>query len=216
VTLKEFLSETSFQLSPSADLLCDQGISIMNNAIDPMHDGDHINSMFTKLYDYMNEKNLTTRDLNLEVMLLSICWHDTWKAMKQPRGILDFMLHQLVEGVFSARNFQKAAINTSLDNELISEVSYATRKHSYLQFTAIKTPEAQLLWDIDTLEMWNIERYIKAGEEFFMITRRRYQKFMEAYMKRQNKRFYTQWARSQFPIIKDDFFSRFSTEFSFV
>jgi hypothetical protein len=70
----------------------------------------------------------------------------------------NYLFQQLYEGWGSALMFRKCARPAGLSSDLTRAVSYAIRKHSAIQFRPVKTLEAQLLWDIDTLDLWNTKR----------------------------------------------------------
>jgi hypothetical protein len=54
--------------------------------------------------------------------------------------------------------FKKYARVVGLSPRITRAVSYAIRKHSAVQLRPAKTLEAQLLWDIDTMDVWNVQR----------------------------------------------------------
>ncbi len=54
--------------------------------------------------------------------------------------------------------FKKYASAVCLSPRITHAVSYAIRKHSAVQIRQAETLEAQLLWDIDTLDVWNVQR----------------------------------------------------------
>jgi hypothetical protein len=70
----------------------------------------------------------------------------------------NYLFQQLYEGWGSMLMFKKCARIVDLSSNITRAVSYAIRKHSAVQFRPAKTLEAQLLWDIDTLDLWNSKR----------------------------------------------------------
>jgi hypothetical protein len=142
--------------SEKVKALLDRAVEFMTHAKDPSHGIDHLNSMLKDADRFF--KSMGDRfDIDQEILLLSLYWHDVWKSQNKPT-MGNYLFQQLYEGWGSMLMFKKCARIVDLSSHITSAVSYAIRKHSAFQFRAAKTLEAQLLWDIDTLDLWNSKR----------------------------------------------------------
>lgn len=136
--------------------MLDQAVEFMRNTKDPSHGMDHLNHLFKDADRFF--KSMGDRfNINKEVLLLAVYWHDVWKSQHTPTA-WNYLFHQLYEGWGSMFMFKRYAKCVGLSTGMTRAVSYAIRKHSAMQLHPAKTLEAQLLWDIDTLDLWNSRR----------------------------------------------------------
>lgn len=133
---------------------------------DPYHDRTHAERMLHDFSFLLKTEEAVAQALNPEVVILSICWHDTWKAGRVGQSSLDLLIHQFWDGLGSLRIFERAAKAADLDPELRKQVSYAIRKHAHFQFLPIRTLEAKVLRDLDDLDLWSEER-LERGKGIF-------------------------------------------------
>lgn len=131
-------------------------------------------------------------------------WHDVWKSQRLAKNSLVLLHHQWMDGLGSVQLFKEAAKVAKLSSELTAQVSYAIRKHAQFQFTPVKTLEAQVLRDLDNLDLFSPER-LKLGKDFFVFGSKMKTKFFLSVLDRQ--RFHTQWAEKlrheRHPSLKD-------------
>lgn len=165
--LQEFLTKNEICFLDPVLFLCEEGIKIMQNSVDPVHDERHV---FRILHDldrfFKEEAQINRSKIDLETLLLSICWHDTWKSKRFPTNPVSLLLDQILEGLGSARVFTKQAKEVQLELKLIRSVKYSIRKHSRFQILPIKTLEARILKDLDNLEEWSLEKMESLKKKF--------------------------------------------------
>ncbi len=137
-------------------LLLDQAAGYMARTKDPSHGLDHLNHMLKDANRFLTAMG-DQYEIDKEVLLLSLYWHDVWKSQHKP-ALGNYLFQQLYEGWGSMSMFRKCARLVGLSSRITGAVSYAIRKHSAIQIRPAKTLEAQLLWDIDTLDLWNAQR----------------------------------------------------------
>ena len=142
--------------SPKIRSLLDMAEDFMINTKDLSHGIDHINNLLKNVNRFFKSSG-DKFSIDKEILLLAIYWHDVWKSQNKPT-LWNYLFHQLYEGLGSMFMFKKHARLVDLSPNITRAVSYAIRKHSAVQIRPAKTLEAQLLWDIDTLDIWNVER----------------------------------------------------------
>lgn len=146
-------------LSVKSKQLCDQAFELMAVSKDPYHDQTHVDRMLKDFSFLLQTEKSVAVKLNPEVVILSICWHDSWKAGRVGKSTLQLLFHQLWDGLGSKSLFDKAAQKVKLDEQLRRDVGYAIRKHAHFQFLPITTLEAKILRDLDDLDLWSEERF---------------------------------------------------------
>jgi len=144
------------KLSQTSLMLCKIGERKMINSIDPLHDKHHIGRLLKNLSAFLKYYP-NHKKINFEVLLLSICWHDTWKAKRQTMNPFKLVYYQVYEGIGSMIIFSKNTINL-LPQSIIEKVNYTIRKHSQFQFFSLTTLESKILKDIDDLDILNAKR----------------------------------------------------------
>lgn len=178
----------------------------MAKSKDIMHDRSHVERMLKDLAKILKIKKF--KKINLEVMILSICWHDVWKAQKGHGGPVKTIYQQVMEGVFTAIIFRKEARKQGLDKDVTKRVAYAIRKHSQLQFLPTKTDEAKLLQDLDKIEKWHVGRALTAIDEYFAFTSDFMRFLFKVYMRMDKEQ------KLYFPALKGEFNKRKRSYFS--
>ena len=156
--LKTGLETNSFvpTRSPEIKIMLDKAVAFMTNTKDLSHGMDHVISLLRNANRFFKS---TTNEFNIdkEILLLALYWHDVWKSQNIPTPG-NYLFHQVYEGLGSMFMFKKYAKTAGLSPRITRAVSYAIRKHSLVQFRPAKTLEAQLLWDLDMLDFWNLQR----------------------------------------------------------
>lgn len=155
--IEQFLNNhPQIKISPMTLTLCKMGEEKMNQSIDDLHSDTHIKNLLkdlTAFLQYYPHHKL----INFEVLLLAICWHDTWKAKKQSYNLFILTFYQIYEGIGSMILFSQASVGL-LPQHKITEVNYAIRKHSQLQFLPLQSLEAIILKDLDLLAKLDPQR----------------------------------------------------------
>lgn len=142
--------------SPKIRYMLDKAVEFMANTKDISHGMDHLNNLIKSANRFFKS---TGDKLNMdkEVFGLALYWHDVWKSQNKPAAS-NYIFQQLYEGLGSMFMFKQYAGVVGLPPGITQAVFYAIRKHSAVQIRQAKTLEAQLLWDIDTLDLWNVQR----------------------------------------------------------
>jgi hypothetical protein len=142
----------------------------MQRSRDKLHDNSHVIRMTQFLAKFLNKHPKMLKRKDLETVILSIFWHDSWKALKHKGNPLILFVNDLYEGIGSAYLFKKNALKEKLNKKTIDRVVYAIRKHSNINFLPTRTLEAQILQDLDEIEFWNFRRISKKNSGLEKIT----------------------------------------------
>ena len=142
--------------SPKIKTMLDKAVEFMTNTKDPGHNLGHVKNLLKDTNRFFKSTGHQF-DIDQEVLLLAVYWHDVWKSQIKPTS-RNYLFQQLYEGLGSMLMFRQYAKTVDLSPRTIRAVSYAIRKHSAVQGLPAKTLEAQLLWDVDTLDIWNSKR----------------------------------------------------------
>lgn len=204
MTLSDFLNKNKIKLSLTSLSLCNQALNIMNDSKDPLHDLNHVKRILDYLHQFLKNEARVKKDLNFEVLILSICWHDTWKSERFSNNIIAFLFHNFWEGIGSMRLFGKVAKKAKLDKNISKKVKYAIRKHHSFQIRKRKTLEAKILMDLDVLDVWSMERLkviekmlseFKIGSRILKLVIFYYKRYM---LKKDETRLNFKWSRKEF------------------
>ena len=211
--LNEFLSKNKIVLEEPVLKFCQEGIEVMKKGIDPLHNNDHVLAIIDNLDRFINEnKEIDRRHINFPVLLLAICWHDTWKSQRLSKNLVLFFYHFLWDGLGSERLFKKEAEKVSLDPKLVKEAGYAIKKHTRIHLLSRRTPESKILKDLDTLEVWSVKRIREAEKDaeervdigkVLLKTTKLYLRFMHII---NDSAFYFQWSRRESQKRKKEYF----------
>lgn len=181
-------------LSPPGKSLAERAIERMKSSKDPYHDWTHPERMLKDFEFLLKEEPALKVLINPEVVILSICWHDTWKAGRLAQNLIQFTYHQLLDGYGSAVLFREHSQKTDLNQHVRDQVFYAIRKHAQFQLFSVKTKEAEILRDLDDLELLSDERWHRGKHIFALAARWRAQVFRKALPLQQLS---TSWAAAQ-------------------
>jgi hypothetical protein len=180
--------------SQKIKILLDKAVEFMSNSKDPGHDVEHINNLLG-VTDQFFKSTENKFMIDKEILVLALYWHDVWKSQIKP-NLKNYLFLQLYEGLGSMFMFKTYAHSVDLAPEMIRSVSYAIRKHSAVQGFRAKTLEAQLLWDVDTLDIWNTQRTRDALQSMGRIHISAFDAYVR-YVKRAGSRFYFEWSRNE-------------------
>jgi len=187
--------------------LLDKAVEFMTNTRDPSHGIDHIKNLLQETNRFFKSTG-NTPEIDREVFLLSLYWHDVWKSQHKPTRV-NYLFQQLYEGLGSMFMFNKHARLAGLSPKITAPVSYAIRKHSALQRLPAKTLEAQLLWDVDTLDIWNSERVQSVFRNMRWTSLSLFDSYM-LYMKKVGIHLNFEWSRDELKRVKPLFFEEMS------
>lgn len=181
-------------LSPPGKLLAGVAIDRMSASKDPYHDWTHTQRMLQDFEFLLKEEPNLKKTISPEVVILSICWHDTWKAGRIGKNSLQLLYHQLMDGLGSALLFRNVSQGSELNEDVRNQVFYAIRKHAQFQLLPTKTKEAHILRDLDDLELLSHERWSRGKHIFALASGWRSQLFRRELLK---QKLSTDWAVKQ-------------------
>lgn len=156
--LDKFAKKYEISLSPKGEAFCQKGLFLMKKSKDPLHDDRHIQRLLKNLDGLFSEERGLRGKVDLEVLLIAIFWHDAWKAGRFPLTFVWVFWNEIWEGWASFFLIRKKMREEGFPSAKIKEVAYALRKHSFFQVLEPKTLEAKILWDVDHLDLWSLER----------------------------------------------------------
>ena len=180
--------------SQKVKILLDKAVEFMTTTKDPGHGIEHVNNLLRETNRFFKSTG-DKFNIDREVMLLALYWHDVWKSQIRPNWG-NYLFLQLYDGLGSMFMFKKYARIVNLSPELIQAVSYAIRKHSAVQGIPAKTLEAQLLWDVDTLDIWNMQRARITFRDLGWINISAFDSYIR-YMKKAGFHLYFEWTRNE-------------------
>lgn len=198
--ITKYIQSNKIKISKSTILLCKHALEIMRKSKDPLHDHNHVLRMTLFLSRILEKKEELKNKIDLEIMMLSIFWHDTWKAKKYSTNPLKLLINDFYEGLGSAFLFKKEALKAKIDQEVISRVEYCIRKHSNYQLLPTLTHEAKMLKDLDEIELWNQKRILNPQRKVYIETFMIYKFLRKTFY---NLRFYR---KLYFPPLEKDFY----------
>lgn len=167
MTLQQFITRQHLDLDPFVQKACIYAINLMNLGQDPLHSGSHVYAILDNLDKFLSEnREVNKKDIDFAVLLLAICWHDVWRSNKSRKSIKNLLYEELYEGIGSMRILGKNSRHLRLNQRHVSAAKYAIRKHTRYQIFDHKTLESKILFDMDTLENWSMDRVEKAFIKF--------------------------------------------------
>lgn len=159
MTLNQFLRKNEITISLEVLKLCNEALRRMLNTLDVSHDLTHVERILSDLDAFLaNEKTVNSAKINYEILLLSICWHDTWKATRFPSNLRTMLFDQYWDGPGSMLLFAQEAKKAKISPALIGEVKYIIREHGRLHLLPPQCLEAKIFYDLDALEGWSLRR----------------------------------------------------------
>jgi hypothetical protein len=188
-------------------ILLDKAVEFMTSTQDPSHNMEHINNLL-QLTSRFFKSTGNTFNIDREVLLLALYWHDVWKSQIKPNWG-NYLFLQLYEGLGSMFMFRTYASKIDLAPETIRSVSYAIRKHSAVQGVRARTLEAQLLWDVDTLDIWNLQRTRTALQDLGRVPVSALDAYIR-YVKKADSHLYFEWTRNEVRKLAPQFFEEMS------
>ena len=175
MNLKDLVKIHNIQLSDDTLKLCGDALNIMRQSKDPLHDVIHVEDILGLLSKFLKRSNeVATSDINFEILIPSICWHDVWKSYrKQTTNLFKFRLEQFWDGIGSARIFSNHVKNSNFPKFLSDEIYFSVLHHGGFFSNFIKSNiknghlEAEILVDLDSLDFWSMKR-VKYAEKHYL------------------------------------------------
>lgn len=195
--IEDFVSKNKLKVSKKTVNLYKTAQKIMNESEDLMHAEAHVQRILKDLDRLLNSPiGVSKVKVDFEVLLPAIAWHDTWKAKNAITGIPSFAYAVVYEGIGSKNIFSTEAFRRNISDKQTQKISYAIRKHSSIQFTKRNTIEAQILWDLDTLEEISKERVEQSKKTYFVFKKRINLRMLKIYMRyKKQTNFYYKWTQ---------------------
>ena len=210
-----YLKKHNIVLSPRSKKFCKLGLKRMSKSIDPIHNHLHVLCLLDNFGSLMrNERGLLKQDVDYNVLLISIIWHDIWKSKRFPKGVFKLVWDQLYEGRGSAKIAAAEMEKAGFPKQTIKKVAYAIRQHSVVHKKR-KTIESKILKDVDELARWNVARIKFAGRHLFSnkILSNKLLKAGKFYVNwfmgsARPKKLYFGWSRREFMKLKKEWLSQ--------
>jgi hypothetical protein len=208
MNLDEFLSKNKVELSQAVYNFCNEGISRLQNARDPLHDEKHSFRILSNLDEFLKNEDVKDK-VDLESLITAIIWHDVWRSRVFVNNPFSLFYGILGDGIFGMFVFRKASKKAVLDPETIKKVAKIILYHPdsgpYKLFRKRRILETKILLDLDTLDMWSSERtdsIIKSIDpdkaSVFLIRLAKF--FLDKFMFNQNTEtnFHFEWSKQEF------------------
>lgn len=213
--LTQFIKQHHIDLPQELVDLCNEGIALMRDSLDANHNHEHIEKLLDNLDSFLKSESKLA--LNYPVLLPAICWHDVWKASRlMGTGKFKLLYENIYDGKGSEKMFRKYAHGIRLRIELLEPIAYCIRSHASFsslfpqsrvisntaKLKRIGVTEAQVLRDIDGLEVWNLSRFDSVINSFEYITPPLLKVavwwFKNITLKSDENRFYFAWSKIEF------------------
>lgn len=168
----DFIRKHTISLSPAIDRCCRHALAIMEQSNDALHTDKHIQNLFQELDILVGYEK---RSIDYDILLPALCWHDIWYAI-QPTTNNTFVIvfRIFYEAYGSAKCFLGYTKQYPIDQNIIQEIYLAIRRHARtgVRFIdhVLNTPhsyEAQVLRDLDELDVWSIQRLELVKKQLF-------------------------------------------------
>lgn len=171
MTLNELCESNKIRIDDTYKELAIAGIERMRKNPDPHHGITHVECIFSELNNFLKyDKTIKISDINFNILLPAICWHDTWiGSHPQTRNLIKFIIFELNDGRGSYFLLRKYFKDNSLNFDQTSRnILYCVKKHArltvliprYLEdwISPVKLLEAKILCDLDVLDSWSTTR----------------------------------------------------------
>lgn len=209
MNLETFLKYNNFVLQPKVLGFCQKGLTRMENSKDPLHDINHVNRLIDNLNSFLKEEKKAREKADLEVLLTTICWHDSWLANRKLKSVFSFVFRSLNDGL-STFSFIKGAVTARLKIKLIIKAAFCILVHPNFSPVPEFTLESKIFIDIDSLDEWSLERleifdklFIQKQKPYLLKMIRWY--FNNFMAKKSPSSFYFKWTQEQFEKVKKDY-----------
>jgi len=173
--LEEFINKYEITLTDKMEKVCADGLERMRQCLDHVHNQAHVEDIIGLLDTFFRASDEVKPELiDFNILLPAICWHDVWKARRQPTvNILKFKFEQYWDGLGSALIFNSYAKREKIAKPLAREIGFAILHHGSLLFNMSRSRrdkmlylEARLVDDLDSLDFWSIKRLKYAESKY--------------------------------------------------
>lgn len=166
MTLQEFLDQNNIRIDHEIFQLCMEAIEKMEKSQDVIHDHKHIYRILDSLTGFISssENVRLVREIDFNVLLPAIAWHDVWKYDKNPflwfPVTLTSLLFYNIENPAAARLFLKTARKMKIDESLSRKIFEELKRHGgkLSRLGSNKTLEGKIFLDLDVLDITSPER----------------------------------------------------------
>lgn len=166
--LKNFVEQNRLKVDSKYLDLAEEGFRIMKRSRDIRHDHEHVAEIIQLLEKFVkNEKSVNHKEIDFDVLLPSICWHDVWLTYRdQVNSIKSLILERTYEGLGSSKLFKKHLEKKRDDFPKAGDISMIISLHAdykFLPFLKIaklfyRNIELKILTDLDTISALSINR----------------------------------------------------------
>lgn len=210
MNLDDFLSLHNNLISSQSNTFCQLGINLMEKSRDSIHDVNHIYRLIDLLNSFLKNEKEIAKKADVELLLLIICWHDTWLARNEPKNILSMVLRSIFADGLSVFVFLSNCLNKNLPKHLLTNCAYCIAVHPRVCLIPRVTLESKIFVDLDGLEEWSPERINLFNQQFIQNQKKTIIKLISYYInnrlaKKTSKDFNFSWPKSVFPEIKERF-----------
>jgi len=211
--LNDFLIKNSIKLNKDVLDLCNEGMEIMKLGTDKMHDAAHIYRVLDILDKFLHaEKEKIIHSINFNVLMVSICWHDTWRALRKPQTKVSVLLDEIWDGMGSVGLIKEKIKHLHVSLEEKREMIRCIRHHGTFNIARSRSVESKILKDLDLLEVWSFERFEALKQEYLFvdivnpITLRAAKFYFDRFMKKQDgSKYYFEFFKQEFLKTKADY-----------
>ncbi len=173
--LEEFINKYQITLTDKMRKVCADGLARMQRGLDHVHNETHVEDIIGLLDTFFQSSDeVKFEQIDFNILLPAICWHDVWKAKRQPAGnLLKLKFEQYWDGIGSALIFTRYARREKTAKSLAREIRFAILHHGSLLFNLSKSRwqkqphlEARLVDDLDSLDFWSMKRLKYAESKY--------------------------------------------------
>lgn len=219
MNLQQFTEKYRVRLSKKTSIACKEGITRMANGKDTLHIKEHIFGLLDLLDNFFNESNqIKFEQIDFNVLLPAICWHDTWKATQNPKSKWALLFGLIYEGQGSCKIFKKWALSNNFSSENIKSICRAIKLHNTLGlqlFIKHKSLESKILWDLDWVYSYTspvyetlLKNYERTQSDYAKLSLDRYKKHVQSI---EDRKVYFHWSKNRIKLERKKF-QRFMDE----
>ena len=155
MTLDAFLTKNEVELSPLTKTFCEEGIERMRSSIDPAHNVGHSERIIADLDKFVEENK--ELEVDFETLLISLSWHDVWRATNFKPNLIDLLISNYREGTNAAKLVTMEMEKEGFGQNLTDKVKYCVERHPgpHPSETKRETIESRILHDLDQMDSWS-------------------------------------------------------------
>jgi len=186
----------------------------MEKSVDDLHSVGHVKRMLVDLKKLLEREKGLEKRIDKKILQLMIVWHDCWKAERNTENVFLLGWSNIYEGWGSAKIFRRQAKKVKLSKRKIKIIGDGIKKHTWFCRKIKRGREASVLWDLDNLEVWSLERAMPKKNHLFSRGWRRKDRFLvkaiffyiqNFLMARSEKHLYFDWSKGEYIKRKEEF-----------